>query len=63
MDLGLVHVFLVFALLFWGHFVEAGTLAAGEVIDRRHSSFKHHGISVLIASRNSSTRISGVPSR
>jgi len=63
MGLGLVHVFLVFALLAWGHLVEAGALAAGEVIDRLRSSFTHHGISVLIASRNSSTRLSGVPSR
>ena len=30
MGLGLVHVFLVFALLFWGHLVEAGALAAGD---------------------------------
>ena len=34
MGLGLVHAFLVFVLLVWGHLVEAGAIAAGEVIDR-----------------------------
>ena len=29
MGLGFVHVFLVFALLVWGHLVEAGAIAAG----------------------------------
>ena len=42
MGLGLVHVFLVFALLIWGHLDEAGALAAGEVIDRHRSCFTHH---------------------
>jgi len=42
MGLGLVHVFLVFALLIWGHLDEAGAIAAGEVIDRHRSSFTHH---------------------
>ena len=63
MGLGLVHVFLVFALLVWGHLVETGAFAAGEVIDRLHTSFKHHGIRVFRASRKSATRFSGLPSR